>query len=278
MNQIDPTYALGRSDAEYRRLNEQAEFLRPLTERLFISAGIRPGMRVLDIGSGVGDVALLAASIVGTQGHVVGIDLDSAALEKARARAAMLGVSNVEFIHGDVRTAELAGDFDAAVGRLVLMYFADPADALRTVTGRVKRGGRIVFHEMVMDPHLTALSASYPSESLWTTIASTIVRTFAAAGVHIQMGRQLPQAYLAAGLPFPSMVLECLVGGGPDFAAYSWLANTMRSLAPLAERMGLALASDLELDTLADRLRDEAVATGLLVSSPPFIGAYAVNP
>jgi hypothetical protein len=53
----DPTYALGRSDDEHARLTEQANFLRPLTERFFRKAGIAPGMKVLDVGSGVGDVA-----------------------------------------------------------------------------------------------------------------------------------------------------------------------------------------------------------------------------
>jgi hypothetical protein len=235
-------------------------------------------MRVLDIGSGVGDVALLAASIVGPQGQVVGIDLDLNALEKAKARAEFLGLSNVRFVHDDIRTAKLPDDFDAAVGRLVLMYFADPAEALRIVAKRVRSGGPVVFHEMIMDPGLTSVAASYPNESLWTTIAMLIVKTFGAAGVHVQMGRQLLQIYSAAGLPVPSMSIESFAGGGPDFAGYSWLANTMRSVAPLAEKFGLAKISDLGLDTLEVRLKDDAVAKTLLVSSPPFVGAFAVKP
>ena len=80
----DPTYALGRSDDEHARLTEQANFLRPLTERFFKKAGIAPGMKVLDVGSGVGDVAFLVAELVGPDGKVVGVDMDGAALEKAR--------------------------------------------------------------------------------------------------------------------------------------------------------------------------------------------------
>src|SRR5215470_14248779 len=99
MNSQDPTYALGRTDFEHQRLLEQARVVRPLTERLFRAAGIGPGMRVLDVGSGVGDVAFLAAELVGAGGEVVGVDVDAGALEKARSRARTLGHGNVRFVH-----------------------------------------------------------------------------------------------------------------------------------------------------------------------------------
>ncbi len=69
-------YALGSTDAEHERLIWQAERVAPLTERLFREAGIGPGQRVLDLGSGVGDVAMLAARLVGPSGEVVGIERD----------------------------------------------------------------------------------------------------------------------------------------------------------------------------------------------------------
>src|SRR4029078_9461741 len=129
----DPTYALGRSDDEHARLTEQANFLRPLTERFFRQAGIAPGMTVLDVGSGVGDVAFLLAGLVGRDGKVVGVDMDGGALEKARTRAGRLGLRNVGFVCADIRTARLPGPFDAAAGRLVLLYFADPVAALARI-------------------------------------------------------------------------------------------------------------------------------------------------
>ena len=63
-------YVLGNTDAEYERLIRQAARLAPLTERLFREAGIGQGQRVLDLGSGLGDVAMLAArQRRGTTGH-----------------------------------------------------------------------------------------------------------------------------------------------------------------------------------------------------------------
>src|SRR5271163_695607 len=80
-------YVLGRSAEEVERLRSQAAFIRPFTERLLRDAGIARGMKVLDLGTGAGDVALLAAHLVGQEGTVVGIDTNSAILEVARARA-----------------------------------------------------------------------------------------------------------------------------------------------------------------------------------------------
>ncbi|HEX5504281.1 MAG TPA: methyltransferase domain-containing protein, partial [Thermomicrobiales bacterium] len=83
----DPTYWLERTDAEARRLTRQAGFYESYTRRFFAEAGLAPGMRVLDIGSGAGDVALLAAEFVGPTGHVVGVDLNPDVLAVARERA-----------------------------------------------------------------------------------------------------------------------------------------------------------------------------------------------
>ena len=272
MKEEDPTYALGRSHEEHKRLTEQDAILRPMTERLFREAGIEQGMRVLDVGSGVGDVAFLAAELVGPKGEVVGIDLDGSALEKARERARLLGLSNVTFVEGDIRQTELVGDFDAAVGRLVLLYFADPVDGLAAIVPRVRSGGLLVFQELDMNPDISELS--YPEDSLWSATGRTIVQTFAGAGVHVRMGRLLLKTFQDAGLSIPSLKQEAIVGGGPDFPGYSWVANTMRSLAPLAEKLGIATSTDLDLDSLADRIRDDAVTRELMVWTLPLVGAY----
>jgi ubiquinone/menaquinone biosynthesis C-methylase UbiE len=70
------------------RLNAQARLIDPITRRFLKEAGVVSGMRVLDVGSGAGDVALLAAELVGTTGEVLGVDRSSEALSTASARAA----------------------------------------------------------------------------------------------------------------------------------------------------------------------------------------------
>jgi SAM-dependent methyltransferase len=272
----DPAYPPTRSQEEYERLGRQAAFLGGTTERLFRAAGLEPGMRVLDVGSGAGDVALLAAELVGADGEVVGVDVDGAALEVARGRTRALGLRNVSFVEGDGRTIELDGAFDAAVGRFVLMYWQDPTEGVRRIAAQVRPGGMVIFQEPDLDPAVE--SRSLPDETLWNSTGRLVTDTFARAGMQVRMGRQLFGAFLAAGLPAPQMRDEALIGGGPDFGGYAWLAGIARTLAPAMAKLAVADVDELGLGTLADRLRADAVARGAVVWSPSFVGAFARTP
>src|SRR5262252_564819 len=119
-------YGLGNTDAEHGRLIRQAARLAPLTERLFREAGIGRGQRVLDLGSGVGDVAMLAARLVGPSGEVVGVERDPRSIERARARMAEQGLAQVTFVQTDVTKISSDEWFDAAGGRYILMFLPDP--------------------------------------------------------------------------------------------------------------------------------------------------------
>jgi SAM-dependent methyltransferase len=269
----DPTYALGRSADEHQRLQQQAALFRPITERFFRAAGLAPGMRVLDVGSGAGDVAFLAAEIVGPTGHVVGVDMDPKALDTARARAQHLGLTNVTFLAGDVRAIELDGEFDAAVGRLVLLYQAHPAECLAGIAARVRPGGLLAFQEMDMDPG--PIDLAFPAGgSLWGEAGRAVIQTFLRAGVHVRMGRMLLSTFVEAGLGVPTLLEESAIGGGAHYAGYAWLANTLRSLEPLSRKVGVEAP---ELNGLAERIRDDAVARQLMVWGPPLVGAWVTK-
>ena len=84
-------YALGYSEREKERLIIQSRLYGELTERLFRMAGIQPGMSVLDVGCGVGDVSLLAATIVGPAGSVLGVDRAADSIDTAQGRAERRG-------------------------------------------------------------------------------------------------------------------------------------------------------------------------------------------
>ena len=131
-----PSYLFGHSDHELDRLRAQARFLEPTTRQFFLEAGIAPGMRVLDVGSGAGDVAFLARDLVGETGRVIGTDTAPAAIAAATAAARARAFTNVHFREGD--PAELAFDepFDAVVGRYVLLFQSDPAAMLRRLATR----------------------------------------------------------------------------------------------------------------------------------------------
>src|SRR5262245_28190059 len=95
-------YVLGRSAAETQRLILQHQIYGPLTRRFLHAAGVGAGMRVLDAGSGAGDVALLLADLVGPSGAVVGVEENPAIVETASARVDAAGWRNVSFVVGDL--------------------------------------------------------------------------------------------------------------------------------------------------------------------------------
>src|SRR5689334_7654893 len=105
-------YALGHSDGELKRLAAQAQLIDPITRRFLVSAGIAEGMRVLDVGSGAGDVAMLIAGLVGPKGEVVCTDLARTAILAAEKRAHALGLPNVSFRIGDPAAMTFDQPFD----------------------------------------------------------------------------------------------------------------------------------------------------------------------
>src|SRR5712691_11188751 len=147
-------YALGYTDAEQARLIRQATLNAPYTERLFREAGIGVGHRVLDLGSGMGDVSMLVSGLVGPSGEVVGIERDATSIERAQARVAAAGFRNVSFTQTDVSQIVSDKPFDAAVGRFILMFLPDPVSVLRSVAGLVRPGGVLAFQEPSWIPML----------------------------------------------------------------------------------------------------------------------------
>src|SRR5882672_3664508 len=172
-------YALGYTNAEHDRLIRQATRIAPITERLFREAGIGLGQRVLDLGSGMGDVAMLAARLVGPSGEVVGIERDAGSIARAKERVAEAGLRNVSFIQNDVSQISSDQPFDAAVGRFILMFLPDPVSVLRCLSKLVRPGGVLAFQEPSWIPFL-AFNARLP---LWSKLLSAIHETFVRSGI-----------------------------------------------------------------------------------------------
>jgi ubiquinone/menaquinone biosynthesis C-methylase UbiE len=270
----DATYAMGRSEDETKRLIQQAEEIRDFTHRFYQSAGIQPGMRVLDVGTGAGDGALMAAAIVGPTGVVVGIDVNAGILDTARERARAAGHEQVTFVPGDFRTADLDGEFDAVIGRYVLMYLGDPVDALRSVLRHLRPGGVIAFQEY----EFTQGSVAYPPSPVFDQGRDWMLRAFAATGMHTDMGFRLYPSFLAAGLADPQVSVSMITGFGPHSGAYEELANILRSLLPVIVAHGIATAEEVGVDTFAARYREDALRRHTVAYRSPTICVWARKP
>ena len=266
------SYALGHSELELERLAQQAQLFVPFTRQLFEQAGIVPGMRILDVGCGAGDVAFLAAELVGPNGEVVGADRSAAAVEWAVARAQKQGISNVKFLEGDPAILEFEQQFDAVVGRLVLMYYPDPVDAIRKLVRHVRRGGSIIFQEFDIEN-----ARSFPTAPTFDRAVDWMKQTLTATNTRIQLGLELYSVFLAAGLPGPKLRMDALIGGGWEFSC-EILAAAIQSLLPMMEKLQIATSAEVQVSTLAERMYEEVVAGKGVVLSPALIGAWTRRP
>lgn len=262
------TYHLGYTDAEHERLIRQAIRLAPVTERFFREAGIGLGRRVLDIGSGVGDVAMLAARIVGSSGRIVAIERDPHSIDRARARAAHANLYNIEFVQSDIDEYSTNQSFDAVVGRYVLQFLPDPIATLRSVANLVRPGGIVAFQEGSWTPFI-ALSAHLP---LWSDAVLLLHEAASRAGVNLEMGTALQRVFRAAGLPKPRMRLEMELDNDRNFVR--WTSDSVKSILPQLERLDLPYESLGELDTLEERLTREVVESDTVVPWIGLVGAW----
>jgi ubiquinone/menaquinone biosynthesis C-methylase UbiE len=274
MTASSPTsgYALGSTDAEHERLIRQAARLAPCTERFLREAGIRTGQRVLDLGSGVGDVAMLVARLVGPSGEVVGVERDPRSIARARAHVAEAGLRNVSFTQSDVSQIPDSEPFDAAVGRFILMWLPDPASVLRQLSLLVRPGGILAFQEPSWAPTF-AISTHL---RLWSAAASLMCETFRRSGANPEMGLALYRIFQEAGLPAPTMQMEVPIGDDPDFIR--WMYDVICSLRPQIQELNLSLEKLGDFNTLLKRLQAEVAASNGVASWMAIVGAWSHKP
>jgi ubiquinone/menaquinone biosynthesis C-methylase UbiE len=263
------TYLLGHEDVEVRRLMLQARLYDPYTEQALRLAGLRPGMRVLDVGCGPGDVSFVAARLVGPQGSVIGIDAADI-VELARARAAEHGFTSVRFEQTTVGDLKLDEPVDAVIGRLILMHLPDPVATLRQLAGLIRPGGVIAFSEFDMTG-----ARSVPDLPLWLAARDAIIETFTAMGLDPTFAATLPTLFQRAGLGAPQMALGAPVGGADHTELIGFVVEALRSLLPARNKLGLPTDEFADPDALLVRLRDDAIAAGAVVTSPALITAWS---
>ncbi len=256
-------YTMGRSQDEQKRLVNQSCLYNNFTHRLIINSGIASGMRVLDIGSGLGDVALIAVEQVGSDGEVVGIDMNGEILNNAAEQLMNAGHSNTTFIQGDIQNIELEGKFDAIIGRLVLMYLPNPVETIKHLMQYLKPNGIAAFQEVDFSFYRTY---DDPSTPLINQLANWMSEVFKCTGANITIGRELNRIFIEAGLPRPLMDFSAPIGGDEHWTGYQLVEETFQSLLPLLEKYNIVKPEDLDISTLAERVKQE-----VLISKKPLI-------
>ncbi|MCA9688749.1 MAG: methyltransferase domain-containing protein [Myxococcales bacterium] len=243
-----------------------------MTARLLADAGISAGARALDIGCAHGDLTLELARMVGPRGAALGIDRNASAIARAQARAAELGLTNVDFAVAELAALSLRrGPFDVIVGRRVLMYLPDPVAVLRRLAEELRPGGRMVFqeHDASMVP---ASSVPLP---LHERVHRVIWETVAREGGNLRMGLTLADTLTQAGLIVEEVRAEAIV---QTPRTRHPTAMIVRAMLPRIVAHGVATAAELEVETLAERLAEERARTGATYVGDMVFGAWARRP
>lgn len=269
---VAPSYVLGHTDFEIERLRFQADIIEPVTRRLIRECGIGPGMRVLDIGCGAGDVALLLAEAVGDTGSVVAFDREPRVIEIAKARALAAGHQQIEFVVASDEAFPERPAFDAAIGRYVLHHQPEPVATIRRAARAVRHGGVVAFHE----PAGYIGGHTLPAVDLHAAAEQCLRSVFRAMLPHVDVGGRLVECFEEAGLPTPHLIWES-IAGGCESPLWRLLAMTYRSMLPDIARLGLVPADGGDPDTLADRLVAAGAAVRAQIVSKPQSCAWAIR-
>ena len=261
-------YALATGEAAANRLRILQGLYGPGTRRVLLEAGLGPGMRVADIGCGVGMVTAEIAALVGPAGHIVGIDASGAQLAEARARLNGSG-TNVTFVEASATDTGLPPvSFDLIYNRFLLIHLNDPERALVEMRRLLRPGGILVCE----DGDLTTAGSTPPSAlcafaDLWDRLGPK-------RGVDYTLGRRLFQLVGAAGFPAPEVAFNQPVVARGECKRLIELS--VAEAGPAFIEAGLITAESLE-DTLA-QMRRLTADSSVLAVMPRITQVWARKP
>jgi ubiquinone/menaquinone biosynthesis C-methylase UbiE len=255
----DDRYVLATGAEGARRLEIVNAVHGEQTEEFLHAAGIAPGMRVVDVGCGVGTITAWLAAEVGPTGEVWAVDVSADQVAQARARVERLGLDNVRFTVASAYETELPrGVFDLAFCRFVLMHLHRPADALAEMAALLKPGGILAcedgdFTRPFCEPPSPAFDRCF---ELYRALGVT-------RGADFRLGPKLYGMFLDAGFPAPEVrLVQPVIVRGEAKRLPEW---TLEEAIPALLEAGLAPREEIErvlagMRVLAD---DERVLFGM---------------
>ena len=266
-------YPMEYTEGELRRLRFQGRYWGEISLEVLRQAGIGTGMRVLDLGCGAGDLSLQAADLVGPSGSVLGIDRSPQAVQWASRRAAALKVNHLRFQAAELETIDLPLTFDALIGRFVLMFLTDPTDTLARMIERLDSGGVVAIIETDL-----AVARSIPAVPGVETVLEWIRETFRRSGISPDLGPRLWRVFRDAGLEEPRLVVRQKLHAAPCREGVRWVSELARSLVPEMERLGVASAKEIGIETLEEELHQALLSREATLCTPLVVGACSRVP
>lgn len=245
MNQTTP-YIIRGGDPGVERLAVLARVMRPGSQAVLERAGIAPGINVLDLGCGSGDMTVEIARMVGPTGRVVAIDNDDRALDFAKSTARSSGL-DVEWRNGCVEDLDVIGAFDLVYARFILSHLNEPATVLRLMRRALRPSGKIVLEDIDISVH-----AHWPVSPAFQRYVEIYAATARARGAMPCIGPSLATLLVDAGLENVEVAISMPVfrsGEGKTIARL-----TLLNIADAAIAAGLSHRD--EIDRLLAQLAD----------------------
>jgi len=232
-------YAIRGGDEGRRRLDLLARTMAPNTEALLARAGIRAGMRCIDLGCGGGHVSRYLAERVGAGGFVVGLDIDDIKLAAAKQECALAGLQQLEFRAGSVTEWSEPATYDLVYGRFILSHLPGPAAVVESMAAALRPGGIFVVEDVDFGG-----AFCHPPNTGYERYCSLYREVVNRRGGNAELGRELYGMCLDAGLAEVEVdVVQPTHGGGEPEKALS--LSTLTNIADAVIAEGLANADEV---------------------------------
>jgi hypothetical protein len=176
----------------------------------------------------------------------------------------------VTFEQVDLSDHSPSGPYDAVIGRHILIHTKDALKVLKDATAMVRDGGLLAYQEY----DLSWYPRGFPELPLMFQVEEQIVEFFRRAVPKPSIGTQLFYLMQEAGLPPPECRAEAIMDGGPHSPVYEWLAETVISLSPRFQALGMEPLANIDATALTKQLRDEASEKRGVILGPMMVGAF----
>ncbi len=230
-----------------------------ITRKLIEIGNIKPGMKVLDLGCGDGNVTFLLSNYVGVEGIVVGIDSNEYAIECAKNKSQEYGLSNLYFQIVDItRDFKINySDFDAIIVRRVLMYLPNSQKTIESAIKYLKPNGLF----LVQENNISQTPIGLDSLPLHKKINDLIKKTLEQENINSNMGFELNSILTNTGLIVDKIWAEAVLSTPNQQTPWAFLAKVMKDR--MIAHNVINDISDLELETLDERLTNERLGSNI---------------
>jgi ubiquinone/menaquinone biosynthesis C-methylase UbiE len=210
------------------------------SRNFLIRAGLRKGIKILEVGCGTGSMTTWLSKQVGIKGHIMAVDASEKQLELARKAAEESGSANIEFISLTVEALDLPNDsIDLIYSRLLLMHLKDPKQVLISLKKYLRADGVIACEE----PHASSLMTTPRNESI-ERMNELFVKLGKLQGLDFNIGDKLYSILMSAGY---SDIHACFVQPVISMAkAIDFVMMSASEITPAALKSGIINEQDAE--------------------------------